>query len=81
MIDARIISVVYDAAFNWANDMIHTALVNVVSMFAGTMQSAHIVDSYIHLIEIIIFFVKNTELFLQYESFHLPENTKILVSR
>ena len=40
----------YDAAFNWANDIIHTALVNVVSMFAGTMQSAHIaLGSYIHL--------------------------------
>jgi len=41
---------VYDAAFSCANDMIHRALVNLVSMFDETMQNAHIVlaGSYIN---------------------------------
>jgi len=62
--------------------MIHTALVNLVSMFSRTMQSAHIILAiYILAIEIVKLFVENTEIFLKHESFHLPENPKIVVSR
>jgi len=73
---------VYNAAFNCTNDMIPTALVNLVSMFDGTMQSAHIIIAiYILAIEIII--IRGNYriiIFLQYENSHLSNNPKILVS-